>query len=411
MRTDTVLDVVQAALDRMAEMDPSELSDPESVRCLERMRSQMESVTAGSVAAFDAAGNWEADGARSAQAWLRSECRLSHRQAAAQVRRGRHLRHLPATAGAFARGDITSDHVDVLVAADSPRTGDALVEGEEKLVDEAGHLRHDQFVRLMAYWRQCADPDGTDDDAEQRRARRDVSVVQSFGGMWFGKMTLDPVSGTIVADELSRLEEVFFEVDRAAAEERLGREPSVSDLARTPHQRRADALVEMATRSRSTSPDARRPVPLFTVLVGWETLRGRISQLENGTVVPPGSLLPWLDGADLERADFSEGGRVKIGAPMGLSPVTPTALARAVFGPRVRAEVPPGSRLYTGATRRSIQVRDQECTHPTCDVRAPRCEVDHIQPFSAGGPTTQENGRLLCGFHNRLRNQRPPPDG
>jgi len=56
-------------------------------------------------------------------------------------------------------------------------------------------------------------------------------------------------------------------------------------------------------------------------------------------------------------------------------------------------------------------VRDQECTHPTCDVRAPRCEVDHIQPFSAGGPTTQENGRLLCGFHNRLRNQRPPPDG
>ena len=25
------------------------------------------------------------------------------------------------------------------------------------------------------------------------------------------------------------------------------------------------------------------------------------------------------------------------------------------------------------------------------------------------GPTTQENGRLLCPFHNRLRNQRPPP--
>jgi len=36
---------------------------------------------------------------------------------------------------------------------------------------------------------------------------------------------------------------------------------------------------------------------------------------------------------------------------------------------------------------------------------------DHIQPFSAGGPTTQELGRLLRGFHNRLRNQRPPPDG
>jgi len=26
--------------------------------------------------------------------------------------------------------------------------------------------------------------------------------------------------------------------------------------------------------------------------------------------------------------------------------------------------------------------------------------------YSKGGLTTQENGRLLCPFHNRLRNQR-----
>jgi hypothetical protein len=32
-------------------------------------------------------------------------------------------------------------------------------------------------------------------------------------------------------------------------------------------------------------------------------------------------------------------------------------------------------------------------------------------PYAEGGPTTQENGRLLCGFHNRLRSQWPKPDG
>ncbi|MFZ0249420.1 MAG: HNH endonuclease signature motif containing protein, partial [Acidimicrobiales bacterium] len=31
---------------------------------------------------------------------------------------------------------------------------------------------------------------------------------------------------------------------------------------------------------------------------------------------------------------------------------------------------------------------------------------DHIQTWADGGETTQDNGRLLCGFHNRLRNQR-----
>ncbi|MHB1721261.1 MAG: hypothetical protein ACYCV1_14270 [Acidimicrobiales bacterium] len=32
-----------------------------------------------------------------------------------------------------------------------------------------------------------------------------------------------------------------------------------------------------------------------------------------------------------------------------------------------------------------------------------------MEPFSQGGKTTQDNGRLLCAFHNRARNQRPPP--
>jgi hypothetical protein len=45
-----------------------------------------------------------------------------------------------------------------------------------------------------------------------------------------------------------------------------------------------------------------------------------------------------------------------------------------------------------------------------CDEPAERCQADHIIPYSLDGLTVQENGRLLCGFHNRLRNQRPPPD-
>ena len=303
------------------------------------------------------------------------------------MRRGRELPHLPGCASAWERGEITAAHLDVVASLRTEATKEALSRDEGVLVREACRLRFDRFLAAVAYWRQRADPDGADAEGERRRARRDAYLVRSFSGLWLGQMTLDPLSGAVVAGELDRLERQLFEADRAEATERLGGEPTGADLARTPSQRRADALVEMATRSGTAPHDGRRPAPLFTVLVGPPTLSGRICQLEDGTVVPPGALLPWLKAADLERA---------------------------VFAPGRRVEISPTARLFTGATRRAIEVRDQGCVHPTCDATPSRCQIDHIQPWALGGPTTQENGRLLCGYHNRLRNQReqnqrPPP--
>ena len=67
-------------------------------------------------------------------------------------------------------------------------------------------------------------------------------------------------------------------------------------------------------------------------------------------------------------------------------------------------------RFFTGALRRAIEVRDRTCFHPTCDEVPERPEIDHIHEASKGGPTTQANGRLGCGFHNRWRNLHPDPD-
>ena len=361
---------------------PAAFADVESIEALQRLHARLESFVTESVAAFDAAGNWETDGARNAASWLVFRCQLPRGEARRQIRRGRDLRHLPTTAEAWARGSINGADVDVMGSLRTGTTEEVLARDERMLVEQAEGLRYDQFARAAAYWRQLADPDGADDEGERRRARRDVYLVNSFEGTWFGKMNLDPIAGSIVSAELERIESLLFEADWAEARRRLGREPQVADLTRTPGQRRADALVEMATRSRTCPADGRRPAPLYTVLVGWETLHGRICQLEGGTVVPPGSLLGGLGVADLERVVFAPGRRVEVGRT---------------------------NRLFTGATRRAIEVRDQECAHPFCDVPSPSCQVDHIQPWAAGGPTTQENGRLLCGDHNRMRHQRPPP--
>jgi len=404
-----VLDDLQAVLDEARALGPAAFADAESLAVLERQLAQLDSLVTSSVAWFDAAGNFEASGAVNAKAWLKSECRLSGRQAASQVKRGRHLRGLPETAGAFSRGALSGDQVDVLIAADRDSTHEALVDQEHQLVEQGSHLRHDQFVQYMKYWRHRADREGAEDEAERHCSQREVYLVPSFDGLWLGQMTLDPISGAIVGGELNRLEEKLFEAEWAEAKERLGREPLLAELTRSPGQRRADALVEMATRSKTTK-DGRRPAPLFTVLVDYESLHGRICQLEDGTVLPTGHLLPWLMQADLERATFQLGGHVAIGAPSKLATITPEALTKAVFTPQDRNEVAPTARLFTGATRRAIEVRDRTCAHRTCDVAASRCQIDHIQPWSQGGDTTQANGRLLCGRHNRMRNHSDQPE-
>jgi hypothetical protein len=201
--------------------------------------------------------------------------------------------------------------------------------------------------------------------------------------MWVGDFTLDPISGTIVSNVLKRIDTELFEADWAEAKARVGREPTIGDLTRTPAQRRADALVEMATRAASAPKDARRPAPLFSVLVGWETLSGPVCELADGSVLAPGSLAPWLDRALLERVVFDSPSRV--------------------------IDVGVARRLFVGATRRAVELRDRHCTGPFCEIGFDDCEVDHVIPWAAGGPTSQDNGRLACGFHNRADQKRRPP--
>jgi hypothetical protein len=143
-------------------------------------------------------------------------------------------------------------------------------------------------------------------------------------------------------------------------------------------------VIEMAVRSATTPAGGRRPEPLFTVLIDYPTLWGRICQVKEGPIVAPGSLLRWLDEATFERI---------------------------IFGPDKRGECSETARFFTGATRRVIETRDLECQHGFCDLSAEKCQIDHIVPWSEGGLTKQSNSQVLCGPHNRMRQQRPPPGG
>ncbi|MDQ4132160.1 MAG: HNH endonuclease [Actinomycetota bacterium] len=376
-----VLNDLVSAVDAASDVDPAFLGDGETLVALHLQLARLEAVVTRATAAFDAAGPWEADGARSAASWVAVRCGLPVSTARRRVKVGRALRHMPETETAWLAGEINDAHAAPLAAARTPATADAFERDEAMLVGEAKRLTHQQFMRALGYWLQLADPGGVETDAAGEHEARRVHMSRGFGGMWFLDGLLDPVGGTAVAEALRRIEDQLFEADWADARARVGEVVTVSDLARTPAQRRADALVEMARRAGAVPPGARLPEPLFSVLVGYETFAGRICELADGTVVTPGTLVRWLDEAWVERIVFDGPDRIK--------------------------NVGVRRRIFSGATRRSVEVRDRECFEEFCDVPAERCEIDHILPWAEGGLTVDENGRPACSYHNRRRHRRP----
>ncbi|HET9443786.1 MAG TPA: DUF222 domain-containing protein [Acidimicrobiales bacterium] len=375
-----MLDGLAEQLDRLGSADPRVLADPATIEALHRQLARLEAVVTRATAAFEASGRWQESGARSATAWVANRCSLPRAAAHRRLRLGRALRHLPVGEAAWLAGRIDAAHVSALASLRTPAAEEALARDEEVLVAQAQHLRYREFARVLGYWAQVADPDGAEGAAERQREGRRLHLSRTLGGAWVLDGLLDPVAGAAVSAQLRRIETELFEADGPEARRRLGDHAGATEVARSAPQRRADALVEMALRAGSAPAGGRRPEPLFTVVVGYETLAGRVCELFDGTVVTPGSLAPWLGEAWVQRVVFDSPSRV--------------------------IDVGVTRRAFDGATRRAVEVRDRECFHPMCEVGAEDCQVDHIIPWSAGGLTTMENGRLACGPHNRERHRR-----
>lgn len=64
-------------------------------------------------------------------------------------------------------------------------------------------------------------------------------------------------------------------------------------------------------------------------------------------------------------------------------------------------------RYHSRAKRIAIAHRDKHCRWTGCDAPPSRCHVHHTTPWSHGGPTTTDQGRLYCSrHHHRIHQQR-----
>ena len=393
------LEDLEADLDEALAEDPAGLPGPVLAQALERqvvIRNKLAAFDARLAAAFDASKEWMVGGSRSSAAWMVTAGRERRCVADRRVRLGKALRAMPQVWAAFARGEINVDHVDELVAVRSGRE-EVFADSERRLVGAACAKRFRAFRDELEYWKAIVDPQGADDDAERELADEHLHASASFQGQvrvdgWLGR-----VGGSLVTRELDRLCDWLFEQDWAEAAARLGEgNVTAADLRRSTAERRAAALILMAERSSAMSLGAAGTATrtVLNVVMDWATFCAELARKEGR--------------ADLRFPD-ERTCRLDDGTIIAPSAALSLGLAGQVRGLILDPDGVPlhfgqAHRCFTGDLRTAMQLSHDYCGHGAgCDVPSWRCQIDHLVPFTDGGPTAAENGDPKCGPHNRWK--------
>ncbi|MFT7647707.1 MAG: hypothetical protein ACI8Y4_002457 [Candidatus Poriferisodalaceae bacterium] len=364
---------------------------------------RMDALVARVTGAMDRSGAWAEAGNGSAVALLRSMAPNHHKSAAGRaVRNGERLRRTPLVASSFEAGRITSDHVRVFAELLPKRFEDRFPDFDEQLVEAAETLRFDEFCTLISRWKDAADGSEPDRRDKQDLEARELHLSWTFNQRCKLDGTLTPLARVTVGNELDRLTDIFFNQDWKEATERLGEgNVTKTDLARTPAQRRHDALVLMANRSAGAGKNPRLPIPRLYVHCTAAVFQFAFEADAGGDPEP----VPF-DQAMCELEDDTP-----ISHKMLVRVAVQAEIRRVVIDPKsLKMKMGRSARMFNDNQRDAIAVRDRYCSCG-CGLSARRCEADHIVEARDGGLTDVENGDPKCPPARRLKTNKRTENG
>jgi Domain of unknown function (DUF222)/HNH endonuclease len=442
-RTADELAALAAAVDRLAVQDLDSLADAalaDQVVVLRRLVDRLDGHWLHTLAAVDgrgAAGADQGTQVASTASWLRGRLHLGTSAASSLVRTARALFRGPlaGTAQALTAGELSVAHAQVLAHGTQDLPTHRAAEAEPVLLEAARRLDPPRLRRVIGHLQEVADPEGAEDRAERRYARRWLRLSPTFEGMVAVDGLLEAEAGQIVL----------------AALEPLAR-PANAEDGRTVGQRQADALAELARRHLEAGrlPQTGGVRPQLMVTVDLDSLQGRPGTLggevgwagplapeacrrlacdgaltrvlvtrhptdhhqdhgsHDGPNGPPGDGHDGPNGPPGDGHDHNPAGHHHQDDPGGhgglvaqlrvAARLLPPALGGAPTQP---LEVGRTSRVVTTAQRAALVVRDGGCAVAGCDRPVSWCEAHHLQHWLHGGPTDLGNLVLICRAHHR----------
>ncbi len=332
--------------------------DTDALAVVLSLRGRLDARIAVAVAAVDAAGSWEADGATSTVAWLADRGGLTRRQAGRTARRARLTARLPHTHAAWADGALTSGQVEAVCANLDHELVDLFARHEAAVLPRLVDLSPADVGAGMHTWHELADDRPPRPEPPQR-----LHASRLLDGQLAMQGTLNGETGELLLTAL-----------RLAQTDDVEGEP-----VRTVATRRADALGDVCRFFLDHQQTRRggRHRPHINVVLDVDE-HGDLAHAHTAGDTP-------VDGITAGR--------------LLCDSVLHRVLTR---GRSAIVDYGHGTRTIAAATWNVLLVRDRHCRFPGCDRLAEWCEAHHVQAWQDGGPTCPSNLVLTCSRHHHL---------
>ncbi len=387
---------LESAYDSLLAISPTSLSDDDLTRLVDaatRLADRSAGAITAAIGEADLRRLGDSIGARHTGQWWARRSLLTRPEANRLTRLGRLLaaeRYAPVQA-ALADGELHADQAGVIVRAveaipssseDLPSHAEPPAVLQARAVDHLLVLAKDHDARqLKMLGRRILDlvaPEVGEAaeakalaDEEAAAARKVTFTLRDNGnGTSTGRFTLPTATAEMFAKQLHAI---------AALRGKESADDKAADDPRPLHVRLGWALVEW--------------------IEGYPADRLPTSGGTSATVVVTMSLTTLLGG--LAAASLDTGAMITAGQARRLA--CEAGIIPAVLGGRSDVlDLGRTRRLHTRAQRLALGLRDAGCTADGCDLPPGACHAHHDQPWSLGGPTDLDNGRLLCHRHHRL---------
>jgi hypothetical protein len=299
-----------------------------------------------------------------AASWIARTCGMSITSAADRLCVGEQLESLPKVAAALGSGEISFQSSSVLCHLREQLAEKARLFDEDEMLEYARDYSVYELRKLCNAARHAADPDGFFNDAEENFMRRRLHISQMSDGLFAVDGVLDPVAGAAFKTAVDVLAK-----------------PNGQDDERTPKQRRADAVGELAMHAmeQGTLPRRHSVKPHINLTMTLHGLKGEVG-------VPP---------ADLELS-------LPISTRTAERIACDCTMTRVLLADSMVIDVGRATRVVSAPTMRALRVRDKGCRFHGCDRQVNWSSPHHIIYWARGGPGKLPNLVLLCYFHHRL---------
>ena len=363
---------------------------------------QLTAVIAHLISQAESHGVPQAHAATSTVVWLRQHLRVSPATAVRLVKIAAALSARPVLDAAVSAGTISAEQATAIAAvlADlPPDLGREITDkAEAMLVDWAGDFDSVTLGKLGGRILEHVAPEVAEQREADLLARQEAKAYRKRG------FTLSPLGNGQV--RLSGFLDATGAATVTAALDPLCHPRHDPAGARSPAQRRADALVDVcagALRGGSDLPGHGSDPVQVVVTIPFSTLTDQLQptgqprsagQTRDRAPRPNGSAsagVGWLDtGAPISAAEAR-----RLACDAQILPAVLNGQSQALDLGRAR-------RLFTGPIRRALILRDGGCAFPQCDRPARWAEGHHLIGWADGGTTTLANACLICRRHHRL---------